>query len=663
MIPVALAGVPSFIAIIMTLQSSPTPLRFLMLEDSEADATLIETELNRAGFLASGERVETEADFKRALAPDLDVILADYNLPAYDCVQALHHVRERGLDVPVIVVSGVLGDEEATRILDEGAANYVFKDRLKRLGPAIRQAIEQERLRGETHSALMAFQESEYRYRLLVESARDVVFHLDASGRITLLNRVFEDLTGRARENWIGSYFAPIIHEDDRAFAVDNFQAALRGEYVERFELRISRKDGGWSTGEFIISQHREQNDALSVLGIGRDITERKRLEAQVRQSQKMESLGALAGGIAHDFNNLLGIITGYCELALDSLEEEHPARGYLDQIDTAGQRAAGLVQRILTFARKTQVSLEPLQLNDAINEIKTILRETLPKTIEIKHRPADNLPLVAADPSQINQVLMNLCLNARDAMNSEGVLTLETDTLVAEDLPSTFLAPSEQTYVRVSVSDTGAGMTEEVAQAIFEPFFTTKHGQRGSGLGLAVVHGIVKSHHGHIEVHSQPARGSRFDLYFPAASEGQRVADRPDKKGGEPEGGVETILLVEDEPNIRKMTAITLRRKGYRVLTAPDGSQALTIYKQKRAEIGLVLLDLGLPKIDGLSVLEEIKKLDSEAKVILASGFLDHDQKERVEQTGIDDFLQKPYELKDLLRRVQQSLNPVENP
>ncbi len=638
----------------MTARKKGTPLSVLILNESPEDASRILDELRGAGFEPFGEQVATEEHFRSELKPDLDIVIASRNLSRCDGLSALESLKTSGLDIPFMVVARSPGEETITHLINRGAANFVSMTQLNHLGPAVRQALEQTRLRRDTTTALRAFQESENRYKRLVESARDVVFHLDSEGRITLLNHAFTTITGWPVGDWIGRPFPPLVHQSDLALAREKFAMALQGVVGDLFELRLSRKDGGYVTGEFVITRHWEEGTPVSVLGIARDVTERKRLEAHISHTQKMESLGALAGGIAHDFNNLLGIITGYCELASDSLEADHPVRSYLEQIDAAGERASSLVKRILTFARKTPISLEPLQMNDAIADIIRMLSETLPKTIEIRQELDERLPLIQADASQINQVLMNLCLNARDAMSSEGTLSLATKSLSAGELPSLFPNPSDVFWIRVSVTDTGAGMSEKVLASIFEPFFTTKDRGRGSGLGLPVVHGIVKKHQGHIDVWSEPDNGTRVDLYFPATEATAVEEPPPEEREESDDGGGGRILVVEDEPNIQRMTALSLRHNGYRVTTASDGAEALSVYENMKDDIALVLLDLGLPKIDGIRVAEAIKSINPKARIILASGYLEDGQKQKLERAPIDDFLQKPYELKDMLRRIQ---------
>ncbi len=515
----------------------------------------------------------------------------------------------------------------------------------------------------EKPTAFHSGQESENHYRRLVENARDVFFRLDPEGRITLLNQAFTTITGWSTDDWIGLPFPPLIHESDLPLAMDKFRQALQGNSSGIFELRVRRKDGGFVNGEFVIAGHEQTAPDSSIFGIGRDVTERKRLENQLHYSQKMESLGSLAGGIAHDFNNLIGIIIGYCELAADSMDDDHPARGYLTQIDTAGQRASDLVKQILTFARKNPVSLKPLQFNDAIESIVSMLRETLPKTVEIQVELDPTGPYIQGDSSQIGQILINLCLNARDAMDSAGTITLSTRSISADQLPATFPNPGNTPYVLMCVSDTGAGMTEEVLGSIFEPFFTTKKRGSGSGLGLAVVHGIVKSHHGHIEVWSKPNAGTRFDLYFPVSETSAAEEPRTDAREDSIDGRGETILVVEDEPNILQMTSLSLRRKGYHVITASDGAEALSVYEENKNEIALIFLDLGLPRIDGAEVAERIKGSNPNAKIILASGYLERDHQEKLITGAADDFMQKPYELKDMLRRIQTVIRGESKP
>ncbi len=503
-----------------------------------------------------------------------------------------------------------------------------------------------------------ALKRSEERLRHIIENTSDCFWEVDENGVYTYVSPTMKSLLGYEPDELIGKQPVDLMPEDEGKRILAYFNEISRDRKpFSLLENANLHKDGHRVVLESSGVPVFDSNGAFrGYRGVDRDITERKRLESQLRQSHKMESLGSLAGGIAHDFNNLIGIISGYCEITMESLEPDHPVRSYLEQIDAAGQRASNLVQQILTFARKTQVSPESINLNDAVPDIVNMLRETFPKTIEISHDLEPDLPNILADASQINQVLMNLCVNARDAMPDGGKLVIGTRVAGPEEISDTTEAPVPEHFVCISVNDTGTGMTDEVRQSIFDPFFTTKNTALRSGLGLSVVHGIVQGHRGHIEVKSEPGRGTTFQVYF---APDQQTPRRTEPKPASPptRRGTETVLLVEDEPAILEMTQTALRNQGYHVLTATDGHQALASYREHRSEIAAVLLDLGLPKLDGISVLEQIRETDSDTNVIVASGFLEPDQKRRLEHVGRTTFVPKPYELKTLVRAVEEAV------
>ncbi len=634
------------------------PVRIVILEDHNAGESPLRETLMGAGFTSEIISVTLESDFRENLTRDSHVILVDTRSPESAAVRALEILREAEIDAPLIVVSDALTPDSTRALSENGVHIQIPKDRLEFLGPAVRQALEQNLLRRECRAALKTLGESETRYDAITGIALDVVFEIDAEGRFTRLSPSFADVTGWEIENWMGHTFPAIIHPEDREQARNVFHRTLVGERVNLFELRIAHRSGGYIIAEFMVIRHQAKSGERSVLGVGRDITERKRLESQSRQSQKMESLGALAGGIAHDFNNLIGIISGYCELAVESIGDDHPARPYLSQIDTAGQRAAALVQQILSIARKARVSLEPLALNQAVLDIFKLLHETFPRTVELSQDLESGLPDIIGDTSQINQILMNLCVNARDSMPSGGRLVIKTRSLTAAELPGSIPNAKHERYVCMSVSDTGTGMTEDVRKSMFDPFFSTKETAQGSGLGLAVVQGIIRNHGAHIRVDSEPGHGTTFEIYFPACS---RESEETGTTQEVPETaeGTELLLLVEDESSISEMTQKALRNNGYKVVSARDGAEGLDLYKRHRVEIALVLLDLGLPKMDGIAVLERIRQTDPEMHVILSSGFLDPDQEKSLANDRFVCFLPKPYELREMLKTIRETLYP----
>jgi two-component system cell cycle sensor histidine kinase/response regulator CckA len=386
--------------------------------------------------------------------------------------------------------------------------------------------------------------------------------------------------------------------------------------------------------------------------------TERKLLEseAQLRQSQKMESIGTLAGGIAHDFNNLLGIITGYTDKLKTVPLSEADRLNSIHAIEVAASRGAGLVRQILTFARKTEISLEAAQVNDIVRELSRMIAVTFPKTIVVSLKLDPNIAPLLVDANQLQQSLLNLCVNARDAMPQGGSLTLETSMMDGGELSKRFPEAECRPYASVSVTDTGIGMDETIRARVFEPFFSTKGLDRGTGLGLAVVYGIVNNHKGHIEVESSPGKGSTFRIYLPVSPNapissevepldlGRETSARPDQG---------PILFVEDEELLLELTVTTLESHGYEVLSARNGLEALEIFKRERSRIQLVLSDLGLPKLGGLELLQQIKSLAPGVRMIITTGYVPPEVRSKLSLAGAAEILEKPYKIGDLLKAV----------
>jgi two-component system cell cycle sensor histidine kinase/response regulator CckA len=503
-----------------------------------------------------------------------------------------------------------------------------------------------------------ALRESEERFRSLISSARDAIFTLSPEGIITTLNPAFETITGWKCEEWINRSFTSIIHPDDHRPAIHNFGRLMKGEVVPVHELRIRTAKNTYVAGEFTLTPQRLHDRVVGMIGIARDITERKKLEENLRQAQKMESLGTLAGGIAHDFNNILAIILGHASLHKTEKDTPDKLSKSIEAIISATNRGAGLVRQLLTFARKAETLFESVRFNDTIQEIVKLLEGTFPKTIMVSTHLADNLPSISGDSTQISQVLINLCVNARDAMPSGGKLTLTTSVVERDIVKTRFSEASAATYVQVDIADTGFGMDEATKNRIFDPFFTTKERGKGVGLGLAVAFGIISSHNGFIYVDSSRGMGTTFHLLFPVPEHPPESVLAGAAAIAEIRGGNETILLVEDEDMLKDAVLEVLLSKGYTVLTASDGEEALKIYARHRAEIGLLLSDIGLPKISGDELFRNVKQMNPKIKAIFASGYLEPHLKSELLKAGVKDFIQKPYIHAEVLRKVRETLD-----
>ncbi|TET94512.1 MAG: PAS domain S-box protein [Desulfobacteraceae bacterium] len=388
------------------------------------------------------------------------------------------------------------------------------------------------------------------------------------------------------------------------------------------------------------------------------DITEKKKLEAQLQQAQKMEAIGTLAGGIAHDFNNMLQAISGYTQILLMGKKASDPDYEKLEAIEKSAQRASDLTKRLLIFSRKVESKLRPVGLNQEIEQVSKMLERTIPKMINIELHLAENLKIINADPAQIEQIMMNLGVNARDAMPDGGRLIFETENVILdEQYCKIHLGARPGKYVKLSISDTGHGMDREILSHIFEPFYTTKETGKGTGLGLAMVYGIVKNHDGYIMCYSEPGEGTTFKIYFPIIEKEIKTMESKEEKVPI-KGGSETILLVDDEEAIRELGEDIFTRFGYTVLMASDGESALEIYSEKKEEINLVILDIIMPGIGGRRCLEKLLKMNPRVKVIIASGYSINGPTKEVLEAGAKGFISKPYDMRGMLKTVRKILD-----
>jgi two-component system, cell cycle sensor histidine kinase and response regulator CckA len=608
-------------------------LRLLLVEDSGSDADLILRALATAGLRHSATRVETLADCRAALmTAQWDLVISDYSLPHFSAMAALRCLQERELDLPFIVVSGTTDEESAVTILKAGAHDFVTKQNLARLGPAIRRELQDARSRDERRAAQHDLKEQRDMLRLVIDTDPNLIFVKDRRGRFVLANRAVADLYGTTVDAMIGqsegtwsvaldevvrsnSAHDEVLRSgqpscDEGEPITDARTAAVRWFETRRVPLVLS--DG-----------------TQQVLGIGTEITERRLAHAalhaseeQFRQAQKMEAVGQLAGGIAHDFNNLLTAILGYSQLVLEQLGDESLVAGDLREILQAGERARGLTSQLLAFSRTQVVQPQILDLNAIISEAEQMLRRVIAADIRFEIAVDPNLGRVKADPGQMHQVLMNLAINARDAMPDGGTLRISTSNVLATvGEPRLGVSPSPQPCVALTVADTGSGMSPEVRARIFEPFFTTKGPGKGTGLGLSMVYGVVVTSGGLIAVDSEPDRGTTFTIHLPVADEEATVA-KPAPSAHPELRGSETILLVEDEQPIRQLVRKVLARYGYDVLEASDVTHALEIAHRHAAPIHLLLSDIVMPDLSGPDLAQRVLQHRPEIKVLYMSGF-----------------------------------------
>ena len=497
---------------------------------------------------------------------------------------------------------------------------------------------------------------SEEKYRQVVENAHDAILVVQDM-RLRFANRTARVFLGYGEDDLLQKDFSQMVHADDRALVIDRHMGRLSMEaFPQNCSMRLVARDGDVKWVE-VNAVRIEWEDRPAAIVFLRDITSQKRLEAQLLQSQKMEAVGTLAGGIAHDFNNSLQAISGFTQLLLMDEARPRQDKEMLATIRQAARHAEELTRQLLTFSRKIENNPVPLNLNRDIRETCRLLERTLPKMIQIETRLQENLPIIRVDKVQLEQVIMNIGINAGHAMPDGGRLVFETAKVRLGDDDGHRLAVSPGEFVQLTMSDTGVGMDEKTRQHIFEPFFTTRETGSGTGLGLATVYGIVTNHGGAITCTSTVGQGTTFTIYFPAA--GLAEVDRgPHVPQVESVGGEETILIVDDDPVVRRLGCDLLKRFGYTVLEAASGEEGLEIHARRGAEIGLVILDLNMPGMGGVNCLTHLMDRDGPPRVIIASGYSPRGTAQETLQKGARGVIAKPFHLPDLLQMVREVLD-----
>ncbi len=778
-------------------QHQPAATRILIVEDVPDDAELMTWELRRTLGACKIVRAQTESEVVRALhlfGPD--VVLTDHSLPQLNALDALRVVQRELPGTPVIVVTGSLDEETAADYIKAGALDYIVKRRLHRLGPAVRRALTLRQALQDAADAEAALARSEQRFRRLVEHSSDVITLLDREGRITYSSHSLNPTLGYDPGEKVGHSVFDLMHPEDRARAEPLLREVMaHPDRVARADVRARHKDGSWrelevvavnrledpGVGAVVVTYHdvtdrkrveeqlRRANNRLEavvqasplpiisldpdgmvltwnpaaerlfgwtaaevvgrplpivpeekeeecraarrrvlqgqhftgvdlirrkrdgtavtvnlfaaplqdvegrvagILAVIEDVTAVKRLEQQFFQAQKMEAVGRLAGGVAHDFNNLLTAILASTDLLLETLPPEHPGREDALETRKAALRAADLTRQLLAFSRQQVLAPRVLSLNDVVTEMDKMLRRLIGEDVELRTVRTENLGAVRADPGQLEQVVVNLAVNARDAMPKGGRLTIETANVALDEpyaMARTVVVPGA--YVMLAVSDTGTGMDAATQARLFEPFFTTKPKGRGTGLGLATVYGIVKQSGGYVWAYSEPGRGTTFKIYLPRVDAPvEPPAAAPVDRGSL--RGTETILLVEDQEEVRKLTRRMLEARGYTVLVAASGQEALRIGEtlrgrrhsdQPRGLIDLLVTDVVMPGMSGREVALLLAPPHPKMRVLYLSGYTDESIVHHgVLEPGIA-FLQKPFTADALARKVREVLDAPE--
>jgi two-component system cell cycle sensor histidine kinase/response regulator CckA len=765
-----------------TFPSKQSPLRVLLVEHDPRDVELCLIELKRAGFDPRIDVVQNEQDFSAYVAANhYDLVFADYRLPDWTGLDALQRLQELEKDIPLILITGTLGEEKAVECIKRGVADYVLKGQLTRLPVAVRRALKERARREEGAHAVRALRESEDSFRLMFHDnpLPMYVFELE-SLRVLEVNDAMVAAYGYSREEFLSmrvTDFRPAedvplvleylkkgtepyfsagiwrhlskqgrimdmeIHAHSLSFAGQQAMLAVAQDVTQRRlaeeALRESeaRYRGLFEHAPYGIYRATPQGDILDVnpalvamlgyasvddfravrnmanllcdlrertrmhaihpeLGrtdvevewrrkdgktllvrlngrlapkeLGReecfevmveDVTSRRALEKQLRQAQKFEAIGELAGGIAHDFNNMVGAILGWAELGSDEVPPEHKAHAHFGKIQQQARRAAALTRQLLAFARRQILEPRNMDLNQSVTETLSLLEKVIGGNIELETRLAPGLDPIRADPTQFEQVLMNLCLNARDAMPQGGHLLIETSIVEYDDEQCRRLSYARPgRYGCLAVSDTGMGMDAATLDRIFEPFFTTKEVGKGTGLGLSTVYGVVKQHGGFVNVYSEPGRGSCFRIYLPVGQVAAepRAKPLPDLPAA---GGDETILIAEDHEGLREIARQTLSQFGYHVLVAVDGEQAVEMFRLHHVKIDLVLLDVILPRLGGPEAYSRMCEKKPGLPVLFTTGYSPDTSMLRSVQQQELPLLQKPYTPQELARKVREAL------
>ncbi len=640
-------------------------MRLLVVDDALEHAKMV-VEFLRASGAWPGAEIATAASYDQAMAMLLatryDVAVIDYMLGSRDGLSLLRELRGRGTDTAVVILTGHGAEDVAVDAMKAGAADYLSKAMLtvESLERAVRHALALRAGDEQRRQAEAALRASEERFRALVENSSDALLLIDVEARVTYVTPSSERHLGWRSDQMIGRSIFDFLHPDDRELAGERMAETLQHPAKPvTAQVRFLHADGSWRIMEGVGVNHIAEPSVGAIVVNARDITDRRRLEDQLRQSQKMEAVGQLAGGVAHDFNNLLTAILGYCNLILDEIPREDPLRRDLEEIQSAGERAASLTRQLLAFSRRQMLHPQVVDINTVVQQMEKLLRRLISEDVELVTALAPALAAVRVDPAAIEQILVNLTVNARDAMPVGGRLTIETANVDLDDTYAvTHMTMTPGPYVMIAVSDTGEGMDDATRVRVFEPFFTTKERGKGSGLGLATVYGMVKQSGGYIWVYSEPGHGTVFKVYLPPAAEPSATDD---SCGGRSEAdsmhGWETVLLVEDEDAVRALAREVLRRHGYVVLEARHGVDALRVAERHTDAIHLLVTDLVMPHMSGRDLAERLSTVRPAMKALFMSGYTDHAVMHR-DLTPGSAFIQKPFTPEMFARKVRTILD-----
>jgi len=627
-------------------------IRLLVIEDSEDDALLVVSEIRKSGNDPVFKRVESEQELIESLeAEQWDLVTSDYSMPGFTGIEALKIVKKHDIDMPFILISGVIGDDIAVKAMKEGAGDYLMKDNLKRLLPAIERELEEAKTRKARKSAVNELEERERQYRFLVENIDDVIFRTDRNDFISYISPVIKSLAGYDYADLLGRSFTEIVYKDDLDVFVQRFKGLIPGVNAIS-EFRLNLKSGGvvWVRSSSKLSD--EGDNSVGVQGVLTNISKERKLQSQLQQAQKMEAISTLAGGIAHDFNNYLTIIMGNISLARMHANEDVNLSTLLSQAEGGAQRAKTLTQQLITFSKGG------LPVKEILN-IPKLLRESCKfalsgSNIICNYEIGDDLPFIEADPGQLDQVISNIIINAKQSMPMGGTIKarLKVQTIeVNHVLP---LTPGD--YISITIQDEGTGISEDYLAKIFDPFFTTK--QQGSGLGLATTFSIIKNHDGYVTADSQLGEGATFHIYLPVSDKEIAATDKVQVSDLSGHG---KILVVDDEDMIQQVVRLLLEELGYEVVGAGDGVEAITLYREALetdAPFDAVILDLTMPGMGGEEAIKKLLEIDPGIKALVSSGYSNDPVMSNFSEYGFKEAVQKPYDAKTLANKINGILS-----
>lgn len=664
-----------------------TVIKVLLVEDNAAESRLLQeilkhTVLNQF-YLAPVQRIGEAIALLRA--EHFDVILLDLTLPDSTGLDSIDAINQESPNSPIVVLTNTNDDELAVRAVRHGAQDYLVKRQInpdtlirsiryaierKQASVALREANEvlEERIQERTIELATAnqrlqaeidrAQKIQERLELAQKAGKTGTFEWNVQTNTVSWTAEVEALYGLAPGSFDGHYddWIQTLHPDDRVRIEQELQQAIEQKHGLETEFRILHTSGSTRWIAVQSSLFFEDNRPFRMLGIHMDITEKKQLEAQFLRAQRLESLGTLAGGIAHDLNNVLTPILAVLQLLplkLPNLSDQN--RHLLSTAEKSARRGADLIKQILTFARGVEGRRITLQINHLLFEVKQIIEQTLPKSIDITTDIDPNLCLIAGDATQLHQVLMNLCVNARDAMPQGGTLTIKAENLsIDEQYARMHLDARVGSYIVITIADTGTGIAPEHLHRIFDPFFTTKEVGKGTGLGLSALLGIVRSHGGFVDVQSQLNQGSQFRIFLPANRTSPPTIDETSEIHP---GQQQLILIVDDEAAICETMKETLLMQDYQVLVAQDGIEAVALMAQHQQQIRAVLMDLMMPTLDGLATLPLLRRFNPDLCAIAMSGLTATESVAQAKELGFQGFLQKPFTRKDLLQMLSTYL------